>query len=193
MLIPYYIWGTSSIQTECIYWNLVFLAINVFWIVVIFRERIPPKMSEQQKQLFNDVFKPSCSPKDMLKLLSVAKWVDCNGGEKIIQKAGSPNGLFLISRGNANVIVEKVLVASLGRGDFVGEMSYLTGEPAVADVEAASKMQYIHWEKDTLVKLLDGRPELKSAVNEIIGRDLIQKLGSREVKVPELSVETIVM
>lgn len=190
IIMPYFVLQHQYVP---MWWNFGFLALNIFWIVVILRERMPPKMTDEQKRLYADVFKPSCSPQEMLKLLSVAETTDCKGGEMIIENQSSPNRLFLISKGRASVVVDKKLVASLSRGDFVGEMSYLTGEPAVADVEAASKMQYLSWDKEQLLKMLDGKPELKSAVNEIIGRDLIQKLGSQEVKVPELSVETVIM
>ena len=190
IIMPYYYHQHLS---EPVWWNLAFLAINMFWIVVIIRERIPPRMTDQQKRLYSDVFKASCSPQDMLKLLSVATWVDCKEGDSLIENKSDPDGLILIDKGTASVVVNKKLVASLGRGDFVGEMSYLTNEPAVADVTAASPMTYIRWDRLELYKLFDGRTELKSAINEIIGRDLINKIGSSAAKVPELSVDTIVM
>ena len=191
-IMPYYLWGTGEVQMGCIWWNLLFLAINSYWIVVIIKQRQPPKMTSTQKQLYSDVFERSCSAQEMLKLLSAAKWIDFEAGQTVINKSSDPNGLVLIAEGTANVIVEKELVARLGRGDFVGEMSYLTGEPAVADVVASCHMKTIRWEKSELENVFDGRPELKSAINEIVGRDLVQKLVSSESKVPELSVDTVI-
>ncbi len=191
-IMPYYIWGVSEVQYGCIWWNVAFMTINLYWIVVIISERKPPKMSVEQKRLYQDVFERSCSPRDMLKLLSVASWIDFPIGERIVNCNSNPNGLVLIDSGVANVISDGQLLAELARGDFVGEMSYLTGEPAVADVVAASTMRIIRWETKDLEKLFEGRSELKSAINEIIGRDLIDKIVSRENKLPELSVDTVI-
>ncbi len=191
-ILPYYMWGTESIQNSCILWNLAFLAINAFWIVVIFRERQPPKMTDDQKQLFSDVFEKSCSAQEMLRLLTVSESKSADVGTKLITRATHPDGLILIEQGTANVVFDSELLAKLGRGDFLGEMNYLTNEPASADVVAATHVQYRIWKRAALNKVFEGRPELKSAVHEIIGHDLVRKLTSGESKIPELTVETII-
>lgn len=192
-IMPYYIWGVSQPQMACIWWNLVFTAINLFWIVVILKQRQPPKMTVQQKQLFSDVFEQSCTPQEMLALLTVSSTLDLKIGDSIVSRSSNPNGLMLIDQGQASVVSEhQEQLATLSRGDFIGEMSFLTGEPAVADVLAGSEMKLIRWEKSELEKLFEGRPELKSVVNEIIGRDLVQKIISSEVRVPGLSVDSVV-
>lgn len=192
-IMPYYIWGEGGCQRDCILWNLAFLAINMFWIVVIIRQRRPPRMTEYQRALYLDVFEGSFTPQQMLQLLSVAKTENPEQGEKFIKRSTDPNGLILIDRGSAEVIVDGNLVAKLKRGDFVGEMSFLTGEPAVADVLAGPQLQYLKWTRDELEDLFEGRAELKSALNEIVGRDLVRKLTSVESGVPELSVDSIQM
>ena len=193
-IMPYYFWGIEDqIQWSCITWNVLFFSINMFWIVVIFRERRPPEMTAQQKNLYEDVFSKACSPRAMLKLLSVASFKAADPGQKLIAKLASPQGLILIEGGNANVLVDDELVAQLRRGDFVGEMSYLTGEPAVADVVAGNQLQYIQWSSEDLEKLFDGRPHLKSALHRILGIDLVGKLTSKDSMVPELSVETVTL
>ena len=191
-IMPYFIWGIDGqVQWSCIGWNLLFFAINMFWIVVIFQQRRPPKMTATQRLLYDDVFSKSCSPQEMLKLLSVSTSKTIETNEKLIEKLAPPEGLILIEEGVANVLVDDNLVAQLRRGDFVGEMSYLTGEPAVADVVASNPIQVIAWKSSDLEKLFAGRPELNSALHQIIGIDLVGKLTSKETLVPELSVETV--
>ena len=197
-IIPYYVWGTYVnghyvIQWECIYWQLAFVAINLFWIIVIIRQRQPPKMSDREKHLYDDIFARSCSPQEMLRLLSVANRIQFKSGETIVDKLSHPEGLMLIESGLTRVEVDDRVVANLERGDFVCEMSYLTGEPAVANVIAASSVEMIRWERGALNKIFEGRPELKSGLHEIIGRDLIAKIASKDQTIPELEVETISM
>ena len=191
-ILPYYIWGIEDqIQWSCIHWNFLFFAINMFWIVVIIRQRRPPKMTPDQRLLYEEVFSKACSPQDMLQLLSVATFEKAAQGEKLVEKLASPQELYLIEGGVAFVVVDDDLVAQLKRGDFAAEMSFLTGEPAVADVVAGSSMRYIQWSHEELSKLFDGRPELNSALHQILGIDLVGKLTSKDSLVPELSVETI--
>ena len=190
-IIPYYLWGTETVQWGCIYWQLAFLALNLFWIIVIIKERRPPRMTATQKRLYDEVFARSCTPQEMLRLLSVAQKVKYETGKTVVSKLSSPEGLMLIEKGKVDVSLDGDLLATLERGDFVCEMSYLTGEPAVADVIAASNVEMIHWNRDDLEKIYEGRPELKSAIHEIIGRDLIAKISSNERTVPELTVDTI--
>ncbi len=191
-IMPYYFWGEPRMLLYCILWNVAFLIINLFWIVVIIRQRRPPKMTDHQKRLYSDVFEKSCTPQEMLKLLSIANPETAAIGGKIVQKSSYPNGLMLVDQGAAHVFVGEDLVAKLGRGDFVAEMSYLTGEPAVADVVAATPLKYLKWSRIELEKLFAGRPELKSALNEIVGRNLVGKLTSTEFALPELSVDSVI-
>ena len=191
VIMPYYIWGAEVTQMGCILWNLVFLSINAFWIVVIVQQRRPPKMTAREKQLYDEVFCNSCSQREMLDILAVAKYVDFQESEEIVSRGSDPASLILIENGTANVLLDGKLLASLGRGDFIAEMSYLTGEPAVADVVALTSMTIIRWERSELEDLFEGNPNLKSTINEIIGRDLVQKIVSSESKLPELSVDTV--
>ena len=192
-IMPYYVWGEESPLMFCILWNVVFMAINIFWIVVIIKQRQPPKMTNDQKQLYSEVFERSCSPQEMLALLAVSNRIEFSIGDFIVNRSSNPNGLMLIEQGQANVSSDSgELLAQLSRGDFVGEMSYLTGEPAVADVVAGAPVNLIRWDKSDLEKLFETRPELKSVVNEIVGRDLVQKIVSNDSQVPELSVDTVI-
>lgn len=193
-IMPYYVWGEETPLMFCIWWNVIFMAINIFWIVVIIRQRQPPKMTYKQKQLFAEVFEPSCSPREMLTLLAVSERVEFQIGELVVNRSSNPNGLMLIEQGQANVTIERdgAVLATLGRGDFIGEMSFLTGEPAVADVAACTPLKIIRWEKKQLENLFESRHDLKSVINEIIGRDLVHKIVSNDVQLPELSVDTVI-
>ena len=66
LLVPYYVWGPNGLQLHCVCWQAVFIGINMAWIVYIILQRRPPKMNEDQKKIYQSVFKGSCTPKDML-------------------------------------------------------------------------------------------------------------------------------
>ena len=176
LLLPYYavheLW-------DCICWQIVFIAINVYWIVAIVRERQPPKMTKAESQLYDSVFKGSCSAKDMLRLIKKADWNEVDYGDVIIKQGTDLDKLIMIHKGRVSVQIEGEEVATLGPGNLVGEMSFLTQEKTVADVLALGKVRFLSWKRGVLEQMFDDNVPLKSAINEIIGRDLVHKLSSQ--------------
>jgi len=187
-IMPYYVWGTEQVQMGCICWNIVFLLINSFWIVVIIRQRQPPKMTQEEQRLYDRVFRRSCSAKEMLKLLSVSRQETLQRGVKLVTKGSDSSDLILIEEGYAEVVTPGDEIIRLGNGDFVGEMSFMTGRPPVTDVIADSEVKVYRWSKPDLHKLYETTVELRAALNEVIARDLTRKLTSEHLEVPELSV-----
>jgi CRP-like cAMP-binding protein len=57
-------------------------------------------------------------------------------GERILRQGLSGSAFYVILDGEAQVVVDGTPRATLGRGEFFGEVSILLGEPPVADVVA---------------------------------------------------------
>ena len=57
-------------------------------------------------------------------------------GERILRQGISGSAFYVILDGEAQVVVDGTPRATLGRGEFFGEVSILLGEPPVADVVA---------------------------------------------------------
>ena len=62
-------------------------------------------------------------------------------GQRVIRQGLEGSGFYLILEGDARVVIDGEERARLGRGDFFGEISLLTGEPPAADVVAASVLR----------------------------------------------------
>jgi CRP-like cAMP-binding protein len=62
-------------------------------------------------------------------------------GERILRQGLSGSGFYVILDGEAQVVVDGTPRATLGRGDFFGEVSILLGEPPVADVVAVHPLR----------------------------------------------------
>ena len=62
-------------------------------------------------------------------------------GERILRQGLTGSGFFVILDGEAAVIVDGQQRATLGRGEFFGEVSILLGDPPVADVVAVRQMR----------------------------------------------------
>lgn len=177
LLLPFYA-NQPEPMISCIIWQLIFIGINVYWIVAIIRERRPPKMTEEERQLYETVFEGCCSPKDMLRLISQAQWKEAENGTRVIERKTSLDQLLLIHSGSVSVQVKGKEVTTLHSGSLVGEVSFLTEEQTIADVFATTPVRYLSWHRDVLEQVFETKLELKSAIYQVIGHDLVQKLIS---------------
>ena len=62
-------------------------------------------------------------------------------GQRVLRQGLSGASLYVILDGEARVVVDGDERARLGRGDFFGEISVLTGEPPSADVVAVTLLR----------------------------------------------------
>jgi CRP/FNR family transcriptional regulator, cyclic AMP receptor protein len=84
-----------------------------------------------------------CSRKDLQTIARVVKDIDHADGV-VIAREGEPGvGLFVIVDGTAEVTIGGSKKATLGPGDFFGEIALLDGGPRTATVTATSDIQML--------------------------------------------------
>ena len=65
----------------------------------------------------------------------------------------------------------------LRAGQFAGEMSFLTGAQTTAAVEVVERARFVSWATADLERFLTRHPELRAALQLVLGRDLAAKLA----------------
>jgi len=84
-----------------------------------------------------------CSQKDLQTIARVVKDIDHDEGT-VIAREGEPGiGLFVIADGTAEVTIGGARKASLGPGEFFGEIALLDGGPRTATVTATSDVKLL--------------------------------------------------
>lgn len=81
-------------------------------------------------------------------------------GERVLRRGLSGGNFYVILDGEAKVEFEGEERNRLGRGEFFGEISALTGEPPAADVIAATTLRCLVIPAAQLEQLLLERPQL---------------------------------
>ena len=81
-------------------------------------------------------------------------------GQRDLRKGLSATGVYVILEGEAVVSRDGVEIARLGRGDFFGEVSVLTGDPPSADVVAATLLRCLVIPRPEVERFLLERPEV---------------------------------
>ncbi len=173
-LITYYYFQAEPLL-PAIYWNLAFIALNLYWIGRILLERRPVRLSEDEVQLCNMVFN-SLTPQEMLKLLKLAHWEDVPVGKWLVEAGKKVDRLCVIFSGRARVEAQGKPVTDLGPGELIGQMSFITNEPAAVHIVAAEPTRCVTWYKSTLKDFLSLHPDLRAAFQVVLGMDLSHRV-----------------
>ena len=93
-------------------------------------------------------------------------------GEAIVRQGEQGDSMFVIVRGSVEVRIKQngaaKTINTLGKNDFFGEMSLLTGEPRTADVIAEGETEVIQIRKAALRGIFMANPKLVYSICEII-------------------------
>ncbi len=92
--------------------------------------------------------------------------VTVGAGDIIVRQGDTGDDMYLIESGTADVkigrgLAEGVTVATLGPGDFFGEIALLTGEERIADVVAAEPMTLLRLDRDSYDRYLTHTAEVE--------------------------------
>jgi len=173
-LVPYFYFRPEPLLTP-IYWNLVFAALNIYWICRLLLERRPVKLSTEEQRLCELVFR-TMTPREMIKLLKLATWENAEAGECFVERGKPLDRLMVIYSGKACAEVDGRNVTELQPGHFIGSISYVTEEGAPANIVAIEPTRYISWPKSKLKDFMNKNPDLHSALKSTLAIDLTRWL-----------------
>ena len=174
-LMPYYFTCGDEPLWAAIGWNVVFTGVNLFQIFLLVKERWPRQLKGLERALYDGPFH-SLTPGEFIKLLKVGNWVDAEPGQVLVEDGSVVENMMVLAEGGAAVRAKDRVVATLAPGQFVGEMSFLTGDTAGAAVVASEPTKFFSWQQKELESFLAKNGELSFKVRGVIGRDLVGKL-----------------
>ena len=170
-------WTTAAVDAIPIYWNVAFMAINGLHIGVLLWQRRPLTMTPEEAHLRRLVFS-ALTDRQFAALTAIAHWADVYSGEGILAEGDSSGRILVLTHGRAIIAKGGVPLADVGPGDFVGEISFLTGEVTTAAVIALEAASCAWWSGEDLHQLLESDPQLGAVVKGILGVDVAIKLRS---------------
>jgi len=157
-----------------VYWNALFVLINLYWVARLLRERAAVELPEELRPLHERHF-AALAPPEFLRL-----WREGQRGSMadavLVREGTMPQALYFLLSGEAAVRSNGRELARLVPGNFAAEMSLLTGERTTADVHALGTVEYMAWPVATLARLRTRNPMLWSKVQSVLGHDLVEKI-----------------
>lgn len=105
-----------------------------------------------------------------------ANRVQFKEGAILIQKGKRANGVYLLLKGSARVVIPSQASRTLGPGEVCGEMSFLEDSPASASVMAEGDVEAYHLDRPTLQSLFELFPHLASRFYRSLATNLSHRL-----------------
>lgn len=168
------VYGLVSVNHAIAGWNFVFVGINLARTIRLLHERRPIHLSRDQEQIYKHLFL-SMSRREFLYLWEMGN-PGMSDGTQLVREGEPQRDLVLLLNGEVVVRKDGQELARLSRGQFVAEMSFVSGEPASADVIANGRVDFIAWPQDKLRTLQQLNPGLLVKLQHILGRDLTSKV-----------------
>lgn len=165
-----------------IQWNCVFIVTNIIQITITLLEKRNFKL-EGYKAYLHDRFFPDLTSAEFIKLMKIGHLRTSSKDEVLIKQFISVEALMVIISGEVLVKSNDRVVTKLGKGHFLGEMSFLTGEPTKGEVQADGEVKYFFWEKEELQKLISKKPKMMSAIQRVLSHQLIEYILDDQQKV----------
>ena len=159
-------------------WDLVFIAINLYQIYWLVEEGRKFRRMEHAHLLRQGVF-TGFSDTQLARLVTAGDWRILEHGTELTREGEPVRELTLICTGQATVETHGAVVAHLRGGAFVGEMAFVSGNPASATVTVEHTMRAFIFDMEKLRKLVDTDDLVAVAIHRVIGRDLATKLKSK--------------
>lgn len=105
-----------------------------------------------------------CSKHELSEVASLADEIDLPEGERLTTEGSLGREFIVIAEGTAEVLQDDRVINHLGAGDFVGEISLLTGEPRSATVVATSPVRALVMAHQSFRQLMADSPAVSEKV-----------------------------
>jgi cyclic nucleotide-binding protein len=167
-----------------IYYYLALIAINALHAGWLIYEISLARLTGPESEVYDSAF-AELDRVSVRKLLRAGEWLTLPAGDEMAWRGRVAERIFVIAEGEAAVRVGDRMVAALGAGHFVGEISFLSDGPSSADVSAETPLRCLAWRRDALRRLLERDGKLCAVMYAAFGADLSAKLAAHNVTLAE--------
>ncbi len=176
LLELYYSFNISDepLWTDII-WSVVFVGTNLWWISVLYYEKLTLNLGEREKKMLELTFS-KMNPIHFKKLVRLGSIKSVPENTCLIKENTHINELMLITKGLIKITRNDKILAYVKDGRFVGEMSFMSGETTTANCDTLEETEMIVWDKDVLTDFLKKNDSIKKELNDVFSEDLIKKL-----------------
>jgi hypothetical protein len=173
--IIYFLFEAPQPVWSPIVWSIAMIVLNAYQIIRIAYEKKFLRLSKDEVSVFSFIGHKM----DLLnfkKIIRSGRWIKNETLQEIIQEDVYNNKLYFIVHGEATLAVKGKSFSTIGKGNFLGEMSFLTGNKTSASVSVLPGATLIFWEAGSLQILMEKDHTLKNEFYGLLSNDLVLKI-----------------
>ena len=169
-------------------WEFIFAGVNAVQLAIVLLAGRRRRISDDEQMLIHTVM-PALEVNLRARVLKLARWHTRAPGEILMEEGQKSPDLVFIAKGAASIEKGERIVGVCGPGDFLGEMSFMTGRPASATVRVANEIRCCAFDPGVLKVLIERNPGIRQALENSFNRNLVGKLE----RMNEANVETAIV
>jgi CRP-like cAMP-binding protein len=170
-----YFWHSGGDLRTGMGWDLIFIAINLYQLYRLVKDRLSLRLPEADRDLLRSVFTGLDDPQ-IARLLIAGEFCDFAGGTTLAAENEALDRIFFVCSGRARVMIGGREVSHLEKGSFVGEVAFLTDKPATATVIAEGDMRALAFDRGELKQFFDKETQVAGLIYQLLGRELANKI-----------------
>jgi len=163
-------------------WSLI----SIVGIVRIFVVHNLLRLTEDEAHVVS-ILAPGLKTDRARRLLRTGHMHEAQPGERVSLDGAPVTDLVLILSGRLRVEKSGTQVATLGPGALVGELSFVSGGPATADVTVDSPARLFRLPVSEFRTLVARSEDIAQAIRQSIGNDSARKLTETTAKLSQLT------
>ena len=165
-----------DIDPVIVVWESIFVAVNVGQLLLLWYYARRHRFSDDEKHFVASL--PSDVERQKLRrLLRMARIATAEAGAQLTREGEAVAEVMYLAEGVVQIEREGRIIAVCGPGDFLGEMSFLSGNPASATAVVVKPVRYFAFEQHKLRAALTADSDLRRAMDSGFSRNLIGKLA----------------
>lgn len=154
---------------------VAFVIVNAVQLLLMELRARRHHLSAEERELLEGVLEVQ-DPEQQRRLVGLMRWRDAEAGEVLMEQGDARPPLIYVASGEAAILHDGKQVGMCSAGDFLGEMSLMTGETASATVRAGAPVRMALFDRDGLAQFTQSVPELKRAFDAALNRGMAAKI-----------------
>lgn len=167
--------GFFVVDPVSVVWETVFVAVNVGQLIVLWYYERHHTFEGDQRHFIASI-PAGVERRSLKRLLGFSSAREVPAGATLTTEGEPVSDLIFVTSGVAVVERAGVVVGACEAGDYVGEMSFLTGKPASATAKAFKPMRVLVFDQAKLKSAIETDAGIRRAMESSLNLNLVGKL-----------------
>lgn len=165
-----------DIDPVIVFWESIFVGVNVVQLIILWYYQRRHVFSEDERR-FVGVIPDDVGRRTVRRLLRLSHVRQAEPGTTLTEQGQAVTSLAFLTEGVVQIERDGRIVGVCGPGDFIGEMSFVTREPATATTRVMKPVRYFSFDRRKLQAATAADGDLRRALESAFSRNLVDKLA----------------